>query len=80
MTTTIYTAKCKDSKESDGKQPRTQILVCWLAIFAFAAGCVTVGLIYHIRAKSDEWLFDLPLLMGSLAFARSYALRLLESH
>ena len=63
---------------SDRKENSTSILVGWLAIFLLGAGLVIIVLIVHIRRKSDGWLFDLPLLVSCLLYARSYALRLLK--
>jgi hypothetical protein len=61
-----------------GKEESTQRLIWWLAIYSLMAGLVTIFLIIHIRRQSDRWMFDILLLVACLAYARSYALRLLK--
>jgi hypothetical protein len=63
---------------SDRKEESTQKLVCWLAIYSLMAVSVTIVLIVHIRRQSDRWMFDVLLLLACLAYARTYALRLLK--
>jgi len=77
-TKSLHTAKSEELKVSERKAESTQKLFCWLAIYSLMAGSVTIFLIVHIRRQSDRWLFDLPLLVACLAYARSYALRLLK--
>lgn len=79
MTTTLDAVKSKELRESSQKEESTKKLVYWLSIFAFGAGAVSVGLIDHIRrGTNQEWLFDLPVLLGCVTFACSYAVRLLK--
>ena len=78
MTTTLDAAGSKELKQSGVKEESTRKLVCWLSIFAFGAGSVTLGLLYDIRSKSSQVWFDLPILLTCLIFARHYALRLLR--
>lgn len=68
----------KELEVSDRKEESTPRLVSWLAISLLGASLVIIALIVHIRRKSDGWLFDLPLLVTCLLYARSYASRLLK--
>ncbi len=79
MTTALDAVNSKPIRESGQKEESTRRLICWLSLFSFGTGFVTLGLIDHIRkGTNQEWLFDLPVLLSCLVFARSYALRLLR--
>ena len=77
MPTTLDAAG-KELKQSGLKEESTGKLVCWLSLFAFGTGCVTVELIHDIHSKSNQVWFDLPILLSCLVLARNYALRLLK--
>jgi hypothetical protein len=76
-TSSLDTAKSEEPKVSDRKEESTQKLVCLLAMYSLMAVSVTFFLFVHIRRQSDRWMFDVLLLVACLAYARSYALRLL---
>jgi hypothetical protein len=78
MRTILDAAGSKELIQSGANEESTGKLVCWLSIFAFGAGSVSLGLLYDIRSKSSHAWFDLPILLTCLIFARNCALHLLK--